>query len=217
MAKVVGPLHSSEARGSVSSLTYNTWRGISTVKARSGPTTQYSDDQVYVRGRARLATLLWQARTDAQRDAWNHYANEHADIDWTGNPQRLSGYNWFIRINVRKQLLGLGFQYTPPTVALAYSIADIDLMRPYTEVKVIWTPQYEPPYEDLYIECYMLGPHSPGLNPNLKACDRKGHSLEYLGDYTSSLTQTGCYTCYARPVHVQGVVGVWARIKKQLT
>ncbi len=217
MAKVIGPLHSSEARGSVSSLTYNTWRGISTVKTRSGPTTQYSDAQVYVRGKARLATILWQTRTDAQRDAWSTYANEHADIDWTGNPQRLSGYNWFVRINVRTQILGQGFRTAPPTHAITYSIADLAIANPFTDVKVLWTPFYEPPYTDLYVECYMLGPHSAGLNPNLKACDRKGHELEYQGSFTSSLTALGWYTAYARPIHIQGVVGVWARVKSQVT
>jgi len=211
MAKVVGPLHSSEARGSVSSLTYNTWRGISTVKARAGPTTQYSADQVALRAKTALATAAWKAMTDAERSLWNHYADTHPDVDWTGNPQRLSGYNWFVRINVRRQLLGLAISDPCPTAIVDYSIKTLTVTGSAVFTLVNWDIQNWPPVWETAIEVYLVGPHSPGRHPNLPESDRKGYSLEAEGAYSTGSDGLGWYTAFARPVHPEGVVGVFAR------
>ncbi|GAH96250.1 unnamed protein product, partial [marine sediment metagenome] len=142
--------------------TYNTWRGISTVKARTGPTKQNEDAQIALRALTALATAAWQALTDAQRSLWNHYADTHPDPDWTGNPQRLTGYNWFIRINVRRQLIDQGIEAAPPE--------DPCLLRLYAlwgeyyppMITFTWTAVPEPPADQYYVEIYHVGPHSAG-------------------------------------------------------
>ncbi len=114
MAKLVGPLFSVEARGSVGDKTYTTLRGVSVVKARKGPATQYSSKQVAVRARTAEITALWQSLSPSQRADWNSYASVHLCCDWTGQPKRLSGYNWFVRINAPAPLVGTGDILVPP-------------------------------------------------------------------------------------------------------
>jgi len=217
VAKVVGPLHSSEARGSVGSLTYNTWRGISIVKARAGPATQYSDDQVALRALTALATASWQSITEAQRNAWRHYANEHTDIDWTGNPQRITGYNWYIRINVRRQLVGEAIEITPPTHSPTEAITGLELIKVLIPWYLTWTDQgvYSP--ASLYYEVYIAGPHSPGRHPNIQQADRKGYTASFPNLWTWGSPAPGLYTFFARPVHSQGTIGVFARATGTVT
>jgi len=212
MAKVVGPLHSSEARGSVGSLTYNTWRGISIVKARAGPTTQYSDDQVALRALTALATASWQSITDAQRDAWRQYASEHLDSDWTGNPKRLTGYNWYVRINVRRQLISLAIEVLPPTEPVTYSITGLRYTNPIDDLHIRWDVLPWEPQGEQYIEFYIVGPHSPGRHPNIQQADRKGHATELTGSYYYHFPPTGTYTLFARPLSNQGLVGGFQRL-----
>lgn len=99
MVKVVSPLFSAEARGSVGELTYSTHRGTSTVRVRKGPAKQYSTRQIEVRNCTAQSTALWRTLTATVRDLWNQYATDHLCTDWTGSPKRLSGFNWFVRLN----------------------------------------------------------------------------------------------------------------------
>lgn len=211
MAKVVGPLHSSEARGSVGALTYNTWRGISIVKARSGPTTQYSDAQVALRALAALATTSWQGLTDAERHLWHLYAADHTDLDWTGNPQRLSGYNWYIRANVRAQVLGKPIREAPPTVILDRYIRSISTVPQPLSIVVLWDIEAWPIGGDLHVEIYGTGPHSAGRHPTIKQCVRVGSRLSYQEQFIWSGLDPGLHTVFIRPVHAHGITAGWAR------
>lgn len=115
MVKLVAPLHSTEARGSVGEVTYNTYRGRSYAKTRVGPSQQYSARQVAIRAFTAQATSLWQTMTSSQRSLWDRFAAEHPDQDWTGSPKRLTGYNWFVRINCVALDAGLSTFVDPPT------------------------------------------------------------------------------------------------------
>lgn len=100
MAKVVAPLFSNEARGSVGSTTYTTLRGKSIAKTRAGSGVYQTAGQIEVRAITAAMTAQWKALTQLQRDAWNTYASQHLLPDWTGSSKRLSGYNWFIKLSV---------------------------------------------------------------------------------------------------------------------
>ncbi len=101
MAKVISPLHSAEARGKVEGLIFNTWRGFNTVKTFKSPAQPRTKIQLLMRAYAVQMARAWGELSDIQRDGWNDYAVNHPDIDWTGSPKRLSGFNWYIRCNTR--------------------------------------------------------------------------------------------------------------------
>ncbi|MCK4298946.1 MAG: hypothetical protein KAX80_05405 [Planctomycetes bacterium] len=101
MAKVISPLHSAEARGKVEGLIYNTWRGFNTVKTFKSPAQPRTAIQLLTRAWAVQMARKWGELTDIQRAGWNDYAVNHPDIDWTGSPKRISGFNWYIRCNTR--------------------------------------------------------------------------------------------------------------------
>lgn len=217
MAKVVGPLHSSEARGSVGDLTYGTWRGISVVKTRKGPTKQYEDDQVAVRNKATVATAAWQAMTDAQHKLWNDYADGHPDVDWTGNDKRLTGYNWYVRINVRRQLIGLGTTTTLPVDPVTYQFDGLNMTGAAIDLTFWWTSTYWAPLGQQYIEFYIAGPHSNGRYPNLPEADRKGHIAEIAEGWSWAHGGVGWYTAFVRPLSMEGLVGGFLRLRAEVT
>jgi len=209
MAKVVGPLNSSEARGRVGAYIYNTWRGQSYVKSTKLPKTEFSTDQIALRLLTANATIAWKAASDADRARWLDYANQHPDQDWTGKPQRITAYNWFVRANVRRQLLALPVSVLPPAHQLAFAISDISVIWEDPYFLVNWgTPEtYDPP--TLYAEFYIVGPHSPGARPSVKMAKRRA-AVEYDNGYWGWLVpELGYYTIYVRPVHSQGTVGIW--------
>ena len=211
MAKVTGPLHSSEARGAVGSLTYNSWRGLSTVKARSGPLVTMSDDQRALRALTAACTVLWQAATQATRDGWNIYALNHPDTDWTGLDKRLSGYNWFIRINVRRQLVGQAILSTPPATSVTIRLLNYQLYGAGTDLWTTWDVADPPMGEVYFVEAYLTAALSAGRFASIKEAQRHGYrTFETGGDGYESMA-AGSYTIFGRIVRDNGTVGTFVR------
>ena len=99
MAKVVGPLHASEARGKMGGLVFNSWRGFATVKAKHAPAQPRTQKQLLVRAICVICARAWQLLT-TQAD-WTTYANTHTLVDWTNTPKRLTGANWYVMLSTR--------------------------------------------------------------------------------------------------------------------
>lgn len=198
MAKVTMPLYSAEARGSVGPYTYTTIKGASVVRSRPIPKTQYSPRQVAIRSHTRLATQRWQSLTQSQRDAWNVYANNHLCPDWTGIPKRLSGYNWFIRINCLAQDAGLSIFDNPPS-ELIESVAPSFTLH-YSGGNVLATALDNGSYltQSGIVDYWSSEPLPPSVNPSRR--DAK-HRAYVVGDAEATIISAS----------VGQVVHVWAR------
>jgi hypothetical protein len=211
VAKVTQPLGSSEARGALGGFVYNTWRGISTVRTRVTPLTEYSDAQIALRILSASCTARWKAISQATRDKWAFYAKNHLDSDWTGNPKRLSGYNWFLRINVRILLVGGAIVDTPPTYTLAFNLTGFIVFDagPYITCSYTYVAYGGP--GTLYNEYYAAGPYSAARNPTQKDAKRIGYSTNGSGGLNWIPPIAGYYHIFTRPVLSNGVVGQWSR------
>ena len=206
MAIVTGPLHSSEARGAVGGLVYNTYRGRSYVKVNTAPSTQYSEAQVNARAHMGPVIAEWQAITDAQRDAWTRYANDHVLSHWTGSDKRLSAWNWFAKINWRQQRHGRALFSDPPVDDLPLIHPDFEAYGSESFVEILWTPivfQDELTWTFLF---WGAGPHSAACHPQFNQA--KYQDLCYSGDasYEYAVTATGWHTIFIQLYNKAGTV-----------
>lgn len=217
MAKVTGPLHSSEARGSVGSLTYNSWRGIHTVKTRSGPATEYSDAQIEVRAITKAVALSWAARSDNEREAWNAMATSHPEIDWTGNQKRNSGFGWYVRVNYNRALLSSAYLALPPSDFPSYTIPSFMVSEAGGDYAITWDV-LEPPLPPFpSIDIWVTGPLTAGRHPNIQ--DAHKLSIVPLGDfyYQWFPPSVGFYTFFYRYMTASGLVTPFQRYRFQVT
>lgn len=206
MAKVTQPLGSIEARGSVGGLTYNTWRGIRTVKTRSGPAALPSPLMLQILAYAASATTTWKTITQAERDRWNAWAVDRREPMWTGQDKRLTGYNWFVRLQVRQQLLGNIPDDFPPNYAIKWSIENLRLDLIAGDMLLWWTDPGIPDVNDYYVEIYRAGPLSAGRNATIHDAFRVTAVQFFLEGYSWSAPAPGTYTCFARLLHYNGLV-----------
>lgn len=125
MAKVVGPLNSTEARGGVGALIYNTWRGIRYVKRFTSPSQPRTNRQLAIRAFLTQYVRGWRVLGAVPIAAWNTYASAHPVIDWTGSAHRLTGCNWYCALNVLLADMGKTAITNPPTVAGPAPIANV--------------------------------------------------------------------------------------------
>jgi hypothetical protein len=211
LAKVINPLNSSEARGRIGGLIYNTWRGIRTVRTYTPPAHESDPLRQAHKNIVQAAGQRWSTISFQQRAAWAHFANAHPDIDWTGTPKRIAGYHWYVRIQTR--LIDSGGTYIddPPT-----DFVDRSLDGPFayyyaSNINLTW--MYEPahPHWSAYYDTWIAGPFTAGKTPSIKDAKRvviiPTHSTPYvLGPFS-----TGWWTVFMRPMLPSGMVGTWYR------
>lgn len=176
MVKVVAPLFSAEARGSVGALTYNTHRGVSIVKTRSGPSTQHSTRQDALRACAASATAGWQALTDQQREAWNDFARDHPGQDWTGNPKRLTGYNWYLRINSVALDIGWSLFDSPPAAIEPALSPTVVLSFDGTNVHAETSGSLTGGLTDPAVDFWCTAPHGPARFPDRRMAKHRAYA-----------------------------------------
>lgn len=211
MAVVVMPLMSVEARGSVGGLTYNTNRGVRYVKTRSGPSREPTAKQLQMLGLNHNCNSIWAAMTIDQRRSWDDYADTHTESDWTGTPRRKSGQNWFSRINVRRQLLSLPIEEAPPTETQQGHLDGFTVFHIPDVVACEWSHSTFPQHTYTWLELYLAGPLSAGINATLHnairadACpiDDESIAIHAYG--------LGTFTLFSRLMLANGIVGPWRR------
>ncbi|MEI7902574.1 MAG: hypothetical protein WCK89_20180 [bacterium] len=193
MAKVLGPLHSSEARGRMGGLVYNSWRGAATVKAKHAPSQPRTVLQLAVRAVAIHCSRAWQALADP--GAWNTYATAHPLVDWTGSTKRLTGSNWYVMLTTRLLRLGIAPVVTPPVAAAPDPVETFTAVGGAGSITVDWT---QPTAHTNSVELWWDGPHSAGRQGSFPRARYQGAPWGDEGGLVLSGLQPGVYTLYAR-------------------
>lgn len=117
MAKVLNPLNSVDASGSVGGLTYRRWRGIKTVCNRPLPARRHRGLQPFNRALLGFLSREWGLLTDEQRQLWRDYATEHPYPDGFGGTFILTGNQMYNALNHNAmRILGLAKQQDEPPI-----------------------------------------------------------------------------------------------------
>lgn len=217
MAKVLNPLNSSEARGRVGGLVYNTWRGIRTVKTHTDPGHQSDPKRQAHKAIVQWYGQRWSTITQAQRDAWDNFADLHPDIDWTGRPVRLAGYHWYVRIQTRCEDIGAGLDDWPPTLPCAFWILNLRATVVGTMIHILWDLPDCPEPTEHTVQIWITHAHSPGRHATIHDIYKHGYALYLALEYDIEDLPQGYYTVFARPFRNNGMVGVWASVPINLT
>lgn len=217
MAIVTGPLHSSEARGAVGALVYNTYRGRAYVKARSTPLLEYTDPQIAAREMMNEVHFAWAALSDEQRDAWSQYAKDNHGCDWTGQLKTLSPWNWYAKIGY---LIYNNFGITPtlpPNPVTSYQFATLQAAQVGPNIEITWSPVSPSPSPEWMIETWVTAPHAATVHPSPKLAKRYLSDPEFWGATSFFPSAPGFYTLYLRPVSLVGCTMPMTRLVVEVT
>ena len=205
MAKVVGPLHSSEGRGKVGGLVFNSWRGFATVKAKHAPAQPRSALQLMVRSIAVASARAWGLLTT--QAAWNQYAQTHTLSDWTNTPKRLTGMNWYVMLSTRLLRRGTSAVATPPITADPGALTTLTATGTQLGFEVDWLPLQARAHN---VEIWVDGPHSKGRIGSIPRATYNMDGDGTVGAANVAVLQPGRYTIYARVLlNATGQVSPW--------
>ena len=207
MAKCMNPAMSTETRGRVAGIVYNTWRGTRYIKSQTSPAQPRTKLQLQMRAWTTILVRAWQGLTDAQRTSWNDYAVAHPDVDWTNSPKRLTGMNWWTRNNIRAWLAGQQGYVSVPTVPAPDAVASFAAANGAGESVVTWV---DPGGDPGHLDIWMLGPHSAGVLAKIQRAKHKAMANRATETETITGLIAGTYTFWARVIDDNtGLVSTW--------
>lgn len=205
MAKVVGPLHSSEARGRMGGLVFNTYRGMATVKAKHAPAQPRTEKQLLIRAISVNMSRAW--ATNADQEAWNTYASTHTYVDGMGLTIRATGLNWYIALNSRLQAALIGPVETPPVVAAPAAVTGLALTPSAGSISAAWT---SPVGATARIEFWLDGPRSEGRLSSIARIRLHSRTEAATSPLVIASLQPGRYTVWVRAFsETDGQVSPW--------
>lgn len=215
MAKVIGPLHSTEARGVIGGLIYNTWRGIRTVKRMTSPCQPRTARSLKIRALTIRLVRYWQTLETAERASWNDYAAAHPVLDWTGIAKRLTGCNWFVGLNLRRLELYPDPVDTPPIVAAPLPANNFQLVGSAVTLTATWTPTAG---NMLVAQIFLLGPHSAGKQGKIEQAKLLSYTTGEEGTKVVTPLLPGTYTMFVRIMSEDdGQVSTWVSASAVVT
>jgi hypothetical protein len=194
MAKVIGPLHSTEARGVIGGLIYNTWRGIRYVKRMTSPAQPRTLLALDIRAKAITLVRAWQSLSATTRSDWGIYAFDNPVLDWTGIAKRLTGCNWYVGLNTRLLKLGFIKSDIPPAAPAPPAIVSFSATGQVAGIRCIWE---SPGGTGTQVIFYLHGPHSKGRQAKFPQARYKANTNAEVADFPLPVTQIGHYTVWA--------------------
>lgn len=215
MAKLIGPLHSTEARGSIGALIYNTWRGLRTVKRFTSPSQPRTARQLSIRSLMVTCVRAWALLEVAERAAWNLWAANHPQVDWTGVAKRLTGANCYAGLSVRLLDMGKAVKDTPPAVGAPGGIEDIVATPGSGQVSIAFTAHGGTNHT---IDAWLTGVMSPGAIGKIEQARHKVYAPAETTPLVITTLAPGYYTAFLRCVSEDdGQVSAWEAVTFTVT
>ena len=215
MAKVTNPLMSSEARGRVGGIVYNTWRGARTVKVKTAPAQPRTPRQLLMRAYCTTIARRWAVLTSLQRDGWVAYAAAHPSTDWTNSAKRLTGINWFVKLSTRLLDMAKTVVDTAPITNAPANVAALVCTGGSGQISCAFTVYAG---TSTTIDLWTHGPRSAGVTSTLV---KARHKLYGPGETTPQVITglpAGLYTVYARALdEVTGLASQWVNATDTVT
>jgi hypothetical protein len=138
---------------------------------------------------------------------WNAYAVSHKEIDWTSNPKRLSGMNWYVRCNLRLLDLAKPLITEPPSIPAPNPLESFAATNGSGSSALTWTPTGD--WGD-YVDIFVFGPHSAGVAAKIERASHNVYTQGPSGTVTIASLQPGTYTFWARVIYQDnGLASTW--------
>ncbi len=186
MARVLNPLMSGKAKGSIGGMTFAGWKGMHSVRRLPVPARRMRTTQPANRSLIGFLSREYGTLTNGQRDLWETYALNHPRDDGFGSTFIMSGQNAYIMLNHTAIRLGLigKLQTTPPTDPPPATITGLSVVTGATDpgdIDLVWAQAGSPVVTD-YNEYRIAGPFQSPARQEV-------HSrFRFLGKTTGEIT-----------------------------
>lgn len=211
MAKVLDPLRSSAASGSVGGTTYGRNKGGNYVRNKSKPVNPNTPAQLVRRAALANTSRAWSALDATERELWINYAALHPVINSLGQTTHLSGFQTFVGCTLSLEMISKAQVDTPPATPAPALVAAMVLTPTVGQISCAWTPASGTATTLLL---YTVGPLSAGRVAKVdKATYAQISPAETSPSVITGLSP-GTWTVFYKTVsETHGLCSVWGSAK----
>lgn len=214
MAKILGPLHSDRAKGSVSGNTYREYRGMATCSRRARPVRGVSTVLSNVRSIFSYLSKKWGSLSAVNRQLWADYASAHPVNNGMGGTFQLDGCQYFMKLNhTNIRIGGEVAEATTPPVTEPPAVVDTLIAAQGLAagaITVNWTHLGTPDAGD-FNEIQVAGPFNSAGRVSVES--RFRYNQDVAGNITtceiSGLQASAWYWVRGRYVSFDGQLSNW--------
>lgn len=200
MAKVVGPLHSDQARGRLGDLVFGESHGIGFVRNYTAPIFGTPDPRDAQKARIAAANTAWLSLSQAQHESWSIYAQAHPRLDWTAIPFRISGYNAFVSCFTICLRAGGTPLADPPSSQPPTPLSSLSSSQIGNDISIAWVSTSQPEAHTYVVHIFRSGPWSLGRVPDFHRSKLVAMPDIATSPFTDTINQNGRYGYWARVV-----------------
>jgi len=155
-----------------------------------------TEPQIEARNITAALTVFWQELEQSERDLWNLWASQHTLDSWTGQPKRISGYNWFIKLNYYPWRFESSYHNIPLPALRSYLFENLNASWVSPNFTITWTPQNMPADYTDYVIWRIEGPYKCIRTANIKRAGTINHVREWTGTFSSAISVPGWYAIH---------------------
>lgn len=146
MARVTYGSGVTELAGSIGGVTYQKNASGNIAKLRANPTVNPSALQAGYQNNMATLVSYWPTLSQANKDLWDAHAVAHDHTTPWGETKTLSGYQWFLSVNLKRLQFVLAILDVPGTWAALSPPDSFTLVATATYLRCEWSPNYDPVY-----------------------------------------------------------------------
>lgn len=150
MARVTYGESITEYAGSIGGVTFLRNSSGPIAKLRSNPPVNPSPDQSTYQLNISILVAFWPTISQANKDLWDAFAAAHDHTTPWGETKTLSGYQWFLSVNLTRLLLSLSILSSAPVWFAVPPPDQFTIETSATYIRAAWSPAYDPPYNLLF-------------------------------------------------------------------
>jgi hypothetical protein len=144
MARVTYGSGVTELAGSIGGVTYQKNTSGNIAKLRPKPTVNPSALQAEYQTNMATLVSFWPTLSQANKDTWDAFAIAHNHTTPWGETKTLSGYQWFLSVNLNRLLSDLAILSTAPAWPTIPAVPDFTIQVSATYIRLYWNPAFTP-------------------------------------------------------------------------
>lgn len=142
MARVTYGESITEYAGSIGGVTFLRNASGPIAKLRSNPPVNPSPDQSTYQGNMAKLVAYWPTLSQPNKDLWDAYAVAHDHTTPWGETKTLSGFQWFLSVNLSRLLRNYSVLPSPPAWTAYSPPQSFTLVATSTYLRCEWSPPY---------------------------------------------------------------------------